>query len=207
MKRNLVLLVAVAAALLGAVEARAQLVWDAPTFLPPRPGDDIGVYLTDGDGTDLGIQGIWRQRGNLNLGLRLGLVDAPGGARAVVGVETWDMLMSAGRDLPVDLTWNLGAGATFGDGATLFSVPVGLSVGRTFDTDPATFQVYAHPRVAVVVIANDVDDRTELEPFVDIGGEMHLGTDWKLRLAFTFGEWEAFGLGLAYRWGRAVEVR
>lgn len=203
MKLRVVLLAVVALAF--ASEGRAQLLWDAPSFLPPRPGDDIGIYLTDGDGTDLGIQGIWRQQGNMNLGLRLGFVDAFDDF-LIVGGETWGALTSAGPEFPVDVSWTLGAGAAIGDGV-IFSVPLGLTIGRTFVTTPATFQVYGHPRIALVVAANDNNDDTDLEGLFDLGADVHLGRDWKLRLGFTIGGYDAVGFGFAYRWGRSVEVR
>lgn len=204
MKLRVVLLTLGALAMAG--EAKAQSWWDTPSFMPPRPGEDIGVYLTDGDGTNIGIQGIWRQRGNLNLGLRLGFVDTDGDGLVLVGVETWDRIISTGPDFPVDINWTLGGGAAFADGVRL-SIPLGLSVGRTFVTTPLTFQVYGHPRVALEVVSFNDQTDTDLEMLFDLGGEAHLGRDWKVRLGVTLGGYDAWGLGFAYRFGRQVEVR
>lgn len=199
-----VILITAAALAVGA-DARGQALWDTPSFLPPRPGDDIGVYLTDGDNTDFGIQGIWRQQGNLNLGLRLGFVDAFDDL-IIVGGETWNTLATAGPEFPMDVAWTLGVGAAFGEGVN-FSVPLGLTVGHTFVTAPFTFQLYGHPRLALVVVSRDNYDDTDLEGLLDIGADFHLGPDWKLRLGFTVGGYDALGIGMAYRWGRSVAVR
>lgn len=195
-----------AAALLVASGAEGQIVWDAPSFLPPRPGEDIGVYLTQPDGADWGIQGIWRQHGNLNLGVRFGYLDAPGDGAFLAAGETWGGLVDAGADFPVDVSWTLGLGALFGDG-TVFSLPAGLSIGRALVLSPLTFQVYAHPRLALVAWSVNDNTETDIEGFFDIGADLHLDPDWKVRLGVTLGGHDSWGLGLAYRFGRGVAVR
>lgn len=194
-----------AAALLTASGAQAQ-IWDAPSFLPPRPGDDVGIYLSQPDGSDFALQGIWRQGGNLNLGVRVGYVDSGLSDALLAGAETWGALMSAGADFPVDISWTLGLGAAFGD-FTLLSVPVGVTVGRVLVLSPVTLQVYGHPRLALVAASNGNNTTTDLEGFFDLGGDVHLNEQWKVRLGFTLGGADAFGVGLARRFGRGVAVR
>ncbi|HUG40020.1 MAG TPA: hypothetical protein VMM12_06035 [Longimicrobiales bacterium] len=194
------------AAALGVASGASAQVWDAPSFLPPRPGEDVGVYVTWPDGANFGIQGIWRQHGNLNLGVRVGYLDRAIDGAFLVGAETWGGLVDAGRDFPVDVSWTLGAGATFGD-FTVFSIPVGVSIGRALVLSPLTFQLYGHPRLAVVVASAGNNTTTDLEGLIDLGADLHLNPDWKLRLGVTLGETDALGLGLAYRFGRGVAVR
>lgn len=194
-----------AATLLVASGAQAQ-AWDAPSFLPPRPGDDIGVYLTQPDGSEFGLQGIWRQGGNLNLGVRIGYVDFDVTDVFIAGAETWGPLMSAGADFPVDVSWTLGLGAAFGD-FTVLSVPLGLTVGRALVLSPVTLQVYAHPRLALLASSAGNNTDTELDGFFDLGADIHLNEAWKVRLGFTLGGTDAFGIGLAHRFGRGVAVR
>lgn len=197
--------VAALAALMFAGTAEAQ-IWDTPSFLPPRPGDDVGIYVAWPDGADLALQGIWRQRGNLNLGVRVGYADYGADGVFLAGAETWGGILNAGADFPVDVTWTAGAGGAFGDG-TLFSVPVGVSIGRTLVLSPLTVQVYGHPRLALVVFAVDNNTTTELEGMFDLGADLHLTRDWKIRLGFTLAGTDAFGIGAAYRFGRGVVVR
>ena len=194
-----------AAALAVASGADAQ-IWDAPSFLPPRPGEDVGVYLTQPNNADYGIQGIWRQHGNLNLGVRVGYVDTGAGGAVIAGAEAWGPLFSAGADLPVDVTWTLGAGGAFGDFTTV-SVPVGVTIGRALVLSPLTFQVYGHPRLALVAVAVGDGTNVDLEGLFDLGADLHINEDWKARLGFTLGGADSFGLGLAYRVGRGVAVR
>ncbi|MBW3555254.1 MAG: hypothetical protein KY466_17235 [Gemmatimonadetes bacterium] len=194
-----------AAAVLVASGAQAQ-IWDAPSFLPPRPGDDVGVYLTQPDGSEFGLQGIWRQGGNLNLGVRVGYVDFDLDDVLVAGAETWGALMSAGADFPVDVSWTLGLGAAFGD-VTRLSVPFGLTIGRALVLSPVTLQVYGHPRLALVAVSSGNATDTRLDGFFDLGADVHLNEEWKVRLGFTLGGTDAFGIGLARRFGRGVAVR
>ena len=187
----------------ASVEAQA---WDAPSFLPPRPGDDVGVYLFWPDRSDFAFKGIWRQSGNLNLGVHVGYVDYGVVDRFLAAGETWGALMSAGADFPVDVSWTLGAGAAFGDG-TVLSIPLGLTIGRALALSPLTFQVYGHPRLALIVASGGGNTTTDLDGFFDIGADLHLNEDWKARLGITLGGVDAYGIGLAYRFGRGVAVR
>ncbi|HUE77272.1 MAG TPA: hypothetical protein VMM83_04965 [Longimicrobiales bacterium] len=192
------------AALAVTTGAQAQ-VWDAPSFMPPRPGEDIGIYISEPDGADLVVQGIWRQHGNLNLGVRVGFADQGADGAFQAAAETWGEIMSVGPDFPVDVSWTLGAGATFGD-VTLLSVPLGLSIGRTLRT-PLPIQVYGHPRLALIVASVNNNTATDLDGLFDLGADLHLTSDWKARLGVTLGGVDAYGLGVAYRFGRGVTVR
>jgi hypothetical protein len=101
----------------SAVEVAAQ-AWDVPSFFSPRPGEDIGIYVVDMDGADdLGIVGIWRQEGNLNLGVRAGVLD---GDHISLGAEFYGPIR--GVNAPIYMSWLLGAGGTF-NGVTWLRIP------------------------------------------------------------------------------------
>lgn len=185
-----------------ATEARAQ--WDAPSFMPPRPGDDVGIYLTDY--VDFGIHGIWRQQGNLNLGLRLGYIDGFGDGALAVGAESWDLMVEGGADFPVDVGWTLGAGAVF-NGGTRVEIPVGLTLGRVLDLDPVSLQVYGHPRLGLFIAPEAANDEVALKALFDLGVDAMLQENLKLRIGATMGYINAVGIGLAVRWTRGAVVR
>lgn len=191
--------------LLGAGQLQAQ-AWDVPSFLPPRPGDDIGIYISDVG--DFGLQGIWRQQGNLNLGLRIGYIDVGRDGAVVAAAESWGLFMTADQELPVDVAWTLGAGAAF-NGGTFLEIPVGLTIGRVIQADALTLQVYAHPRVALVFEPDAPEGReeTDLEGLFDLGVDAVLNENLKLRLGATLGGTDAVGVGVAYRWTRGAVVR
>ncbi|HUH14194.1 MAG TPA: hypothetical protein VMK65_13850 [Longimicrobiales bacterium] len=191
--------------------AAAQAAWDTPSFLPPAPGDDIGAYYVQPDASDWGVVGIWRQQGNLNLGARLGVVQPSfGGADLMwmAGGESWGTLLAAGAQLPVNVAWTLGFGASFGNGVTFARVPVGVSIGRWLDLGGLAIQPYAHPRLGLDIYAPDEgDSETELAFLADLGVDLALGSALTVRAGISLGDADAVGVGVAYRMQRRVEVR
>lgn len=196
--------------LCGAAPARAQALgdpaWDSPIFLPPRAGDDIGLYLIDPSGGDWALAGIWRQSGNLNLGVRLGLADGHNETPFFFGAEFYGPLVRADRSFPLDASWVLGVGATL-NGGTALRFPVGVSVGRTFDADGIVFTPYAVPRLGIDLAADDGDTDTDLGFTVDLGADLHIDDSWLLRFGVALGDHDALGVGVAYRTGRRAVVR
>jgi len=189
---------------LAATPAAAQ--WDSPSFFSPRPGEDIGLYLIDGDGDDLGVAGIWRQSGNLNLGVRAGIA----GDAFSLGAEFYGPL-GLGGSAPLLLAWNLGAGATFGDNVTAVRIPLGVSIGALLGSGSLRIMPYIHPRVAFDLVSREIGDDedtdTDLELPIDIGADFIINPSFVLRLGGTFNDGSAFGVGIAYRMGRTLVVR
>jgi hypothetical protein len=199
------------AATLGAGTAPAAgQAWDAPSFFSPRPGEDIGIYITKPEGSDdLGIAAIWRMEGNLNLGVRGGIA---AGDHISIGAEFFRPLDLLGPQSTLLMSWILGVGATFND-VTMLRVPLGVSAGVAFGT-PGAVQVtpYAHPRVALDVIAYNLPDGqeqtdTEFRFEIDVGADAALGRSFVLRVGATIGESNTFGAGIAYRFSRRLIVR
>jgi hypothetical protein len=193
-------------ALAGPLSAQA---WDNPSFYSPRPGSDLGVYIFDPDGGDLGVQGIWRQQGNLSLGVRAGISDD----NVLVGAELGNPLNLSGA-APLLMSWVTGVGATFGDQFTYLRVPLGISVGAQFgQRGGIQIMPYVHPRVTFdfVSIDEDIagDDNTEseLEFEVDLGADVSLTPRLTGKFGATVTNGGSVGLGLSYSLGRRVVVR
>jgi hypothetical protein len=190
----------------SAVEVAAQ-PWDVPSFFSPRPGEDIGIYVVDMDGADdLGIVGIWRQEGNLNLGVRAGVLD---GDHISLGAEFYGPIR--GVNAPIYMSWLLGVGGTF-NGATWLRIPAGVSIGTIFDAGSLDIMPYLHPRVALDYVSWDapagVDDSdSELNFDLDLGADISLGPQWVFRFGATVGDFDGIGVGIAYRMGRRLVVR
>lgn len=187
----------------------AAQAWDAPSFFSPRPGEDIGLYVVDAEGSgDLGFAGLWRTEGNINLGVRAGLA---GDDLFSVGAEFFGPLAVLGPQSPLLVSWILGAGATF-NGATWLRIPLGVSAGLDLGSGGSLrIMPYVHPRVAFELIAFDTpageETDTEFTFDVDLGADVALGQQFVLRVGATFGEWDAIGAGIAYRMGRRLVVR
>ena len=185
--------------------------WDTPTFFAPRMADDIGAYIVDTEGGDLGLAGIWRQSGNINLGVRAGFGGRSGDRTFLVGAELFGMLVEPDGGRPLAVAWMTGAGASF-DGVTALRIPAGVSIGARLGSGDFAVTPYAHPRLSFDMYTYDLpggdeETNTELNFDVDLGGELELGESWLLRAAVTIGDREAYGFGLAYRIPRPVAVR
>jgi hypothetical protein len=203
------LLLVSAGLLMAPAAPLAAQAWDAPSFFSPRPGEDIGLYVIDAERVDdLGFAGIWRQEGNINLGVRAGLA---GGDLFSVGAEFYGPLDILGPQSPLLVSWILGAGGTFND-ATWLRIPLGASVGLNLGSSSSIrILPYVHPRVAFDLVAFDTPDGEETETDfsfdVDLGADIGLGQQFVLRFGATIGEWDAIGAGIAYKMGRRLVVR
>lgn len=191
--------------LLGSAGSVAAQGWDMPSFFSPRPGEDIGLYIIDADGVDdIGIAGIWRQEGNLNLGVRAGIV---GDDHFALGAEFYGPIR--GIEAPILLSWVVGLGGTFND-VTWLRIPAGVSVGVNVDAGSVRILPYVHPRVAFDYFSFDTpagdESDSELNFDLDLGADVDVGR-FVLRFGATIGDFDAIGIGAAYKWGRQVTVR
>lgn len=217
MKLRIILtaLTAMAAGAPASAQIRSVINWDAPMFFAPRPSDDLGLYVVKSDGSlddATGLQAIWRQTGNLNLGVRAGVGDlSNAGNTILLGAELMGGLNSLAPGAGIDISWNLGAGAVFGDGYTVFSVPFGASVGLRLGSGSVQVAPYVHPRVSLDVVAVDDANGDEVTNTdgafaLDLGADVNLGQRFILRAGYSLGDRDAFGLGIAMRWPRGVSV-
>jgi hypothetical protein len=205
-------LAALAAA--SAAPAAAQS-WESPTLFSPGAHDDIGLYAIKFEGTDdLGFHAIWRQSGNINLGVRAGI--GPGEVDWLVGAEFYGPLRILGPDSPVLVSWIVGAGAMFlndrfDNSVTALRIPAGVSLGLNTGSSSVSIVPYVHPRVAFDLIAvsdgDEEDTDSEFNVDLDIGADVTLGDRFVLRAGFTLSESNTFGAGVAYRIPRRVVVR
>ena len=179
----------------GALDAQR---WNTPSFLGPVPVGDFGVYVVDGDYGDVGIHGLWRQTGAVNLGIRFGFLDGPDALQ--FGFETWGPVVMADEEFPLDVAWTLGAGATL-NGFDIVSVPAGATLGRTFDVGTITMQAYGHPRLVLLAFEQPVTDDLELDLDFqfDLGADFYLSEAVTLRVAAGLGDADAIGIGVAWR--------
>ncbi|MGH7461481.1 MAG: hypothetical protein ACREMA_10700 [Longimicrobiales bacterium] len=178
---------------------------------------DIGMYISrtrfarsseDANGLSL----IWRQSGNLNLGVRAGVGSLNNASETVlVGAELNGPLNSLLPGAGVDLAWIVGGGAVFGDDYTLFSLPVGVSVGKRLGSGSVQILPYVHPRVSFDIVAVDINGNEETETeasiAVDIGADLNLNDRFIVRVGGSLVDREAFGVGFALRWPRPISVR
>ena len=217
-------LIATSSLLLATATGASAQQWDAPLFFSPYPMDDIGLYYISADreaGFDnsSGLKAIWRQSGNLNLGVHLGTGDISNiGESILIGAELYGPLASLASSTGLGINWGVGIGAAFGqiesNGSDYidFSVPVGLSIGMGFGEGSFSVTPFVHPRVSLDVIAitpegGDEVTETDVGFAADIGAEVRLGQSFLVRGAYSLGDRDAFGVGLALRMPRKVIAR
>jgi hypothetical protein len=187
--------------------------WESPTFFAPRPGEDLGLYYVSPAGAaEWGVAGIWRQEGNLSLGVRLGYEDQDA---FHVGGEFYGPLALAAPESQLLFSWWLGLGASIRDNLTWLRLPLGLSAGMNLGS-PGTVQLkpYVFPRVAFDLLVEDVagEEQTDVEVNVpvDVGVDVDVGA-FVLRggvaFSLTQDDWTSFGAGIALKMPRRIAVR
>lgn len=210
LKRTLNLTLSVGLMLAASGQLAAQ-AWDAPSFLTPRPVQEVGLSFIVPENSDWGLVGYFRQpnviANALKLGIRGGYLDRDPGSAGLVGIDASGMLMSTAEGNRVDLAWTVGLGGTFGRDVTEVRVPLGVTGGILLPVARAlTIYPYVHPRIGVDIDleGNKTDGRTVVN--LDVGADIGLGQHILLRLAGTLLESAAWGIGLAWIGGPTLPV-
>lgn len=193
MKRIAVLAVGLLLAGGGVQSARAQIF--TPTFMAPRSGSDLGLYLNDGPG-DFSLEGIWRRDlGGYDLGLRGGIGSVADDAAVLIGAELRNPLSVT--DVPIDLAFTAGVQAALSSYSAA-GVQVGLSAGHTFVPGDFSVTPYIHPRLALLSGFRDSGLRARV--LADIGFDFDFQPNLSFRIGFGLGRETAdWGIGLAWR--------
>ena len=189
------------AALLGACASglQAQIVWDSPFLVPPRPQPGLGIYLGDVAGPGgVGALVTW-QPTPTSWGFRFGIAEAPGPDDLGVfgGADVSGAITRSSVNMPLDIDWVLGVGLGVASDVVV-SVPVGLTFGHTFQGEGATFTPYATPRVIMDAWFGDRDETLDLELAVDLGLDLRLSPGWTIRFGGTLGDREAIAIGIVF---------
>lgn len=173
--------------------AHAQVF--TPTFMPPRAGEETGIYLSSGPGS-FSIEGLWRRGfGGYELGFRGGIADT-GGATLLLAGELRNPLHLAGAPLQVAFTAAVQGAVGDASGA---GVQGGLTIGQTFEPGDFSVTPYIHPRIAAVSHLGPSDD-LNLEVLADVGFEFSFPQNVIFHIGFGLGDPTAgWGLGFAWR--------
>jgi hypothetical protein len=218
--RAVAALAASIASLLGASQAQAQ-AWRYPSFQQPRVvSRELNFAVADGgDLAGTSVLAQWREGMGTRsqLSLDVGVADGEyADSYFLIGGQFGHQLLSADRDMPIDLMLTAGANVAIGDPFSLVRIPVGVSVGHQFPLESGmAITPFAHPRLTYDRCGDCGVDGAES----DIGVDFDLGVDFRftqqlsMRLSGTFGgseffdEYDALGrshsgsaLGLALAW-------
>ncbi|MCC6245435.1 MAG: hypothetical protein IT353_21525 [Gemmatimonadaceae bacterium] len=199
---------AVTTPLVAALPAQA---FNYPSLqLPKASTRDYTAALTGGTGTTAVFQ--WREgwSAKRHLQLDVGLSDRKGNQSLLMfaGGYFGSELVTATAEQPLDLLLTGGAGASFGDGFTLFRVPVGVSLGHTFELDQGmSITPYLHPRASLDFCASCSGrgrSRNELSLNFDVGASFQVTRSFALRASGAFsgsdlvGTDDTFALGFTW---------
>jgi hypothetical protein len=189
----------VAAALALAVPARAQET-GTPVFSAPYRAlshHEFGLSLSAPDGADLGVEGFFSfASGRNDFGLRVGALDAGESSNLVLGGRLRSRLITHSKDFPLDGALTVGLGAVFYDGDTVFRTPIGLSLGRRFDSSGSgmSFVPYLQP----VLIPTFSEGDSSLDFALGIGLDIRLARHVDLRVGGSVGDLEGFAVSFAW---------
>jgi hypothetical protein len=187
---------------------RAQTAWDSPLLLPPRPADELGVYLVDMAAGGIGLLGTWRSP-VWNFGVRAGISEGAAGDELAVfgGVDFMGPINTATADLPIDVDWVAGAGLGLNDGMRV-SLPAGLTGSYSVQAETARFTPFLTPRIILDAFLGG--ERRPRDRSIDLAFALDLGLDLRLtgiegpfagstiRFAASVGDRSAIGIGLAF---------
>jgi len=188
---------AAVAALIGSLVLSPRVVeaqaYNYPSMQTPRASTrDYTAGIVGGAGTTFLFQ--WREglSNSLHWQLDAGFADPEGGVDPLlfVGGSLGKELTRARADQPLDVLFTAGVGAAFGGNATVFRVPLGVSVGHTFELDQGmSLTPYVHPRLSVDACGScgrDRDSRTNLSANFDIGGHWQVNRQFGVRVSASF---------------------
>lgn len=165
--------------------------------LPRASTRDYTAAIAAGSGTVALFQ--WREGAGpgTHLGLDVGLADYKGSddVTLFVGGSFAKELLRAAGDQPLDVLFAAGVGAGLGGGRNVFRIPVGVSVGHTFDLDEGmSITPFAHPRLSFDLCSEcERGSRNDVSLAFDIGGDFRVNRQFAIRAAASFSGSDIFG--------------
>lgn len=198
----------VASLLSSRIDAQA---YQYPSLQVPRVSTrDYTAALVGGAGSTALFQ--WREgwTSTRHVELDAGLADRRGDASLVafVGGSVGQELARATKEQPLDLLLTGGAGLAFGGGVTVLRVPIGVSLGHTFELDQGmTLTPYVHPRASIDLCSScgiERRSRSEVSLNFDLGANFQVNQQFGIRAAGSFtgsdlaGGRDTFAVGLVW---------
>ena len=199
MRHAMITALGAAAALALAAPARPQET-GTPVFSAPFRAfshHELGLSLSAPEGSDLGVEGFFGfASGRNDFGLRVGLLDGGDSSDLVLGGRFRSRLITHSKDFPLDGALTVGLGAVFYDGDTVFRTPIGLSLGRRFDSSGSgmSFVPYLQPVLIPAFSGGD----SSLDFALGLGLDIRLARHFDLRVSGSVGDLEGFAVSFAW---------
>ena len=161
---------------------------------------EIGGMFSDPEGRDYALEGFYGVgRGRNDFGIRIAYQSFGGGGDAIgVGGSFRTRVLQYSTNFPLDGALTLGAGALFGEGDDIFTIPVGLSLGRRIllEGSSTSFVPYAHP----IMAASFGSGESDVDFVLGLGVDIRFGQNLDVRVSAGLGAdtWSGVGVGLAF---------
>ena len=112
-----------------------------------------------------------------------------------VGGNFRTRVLQSSQDFPLDGALTLGVGGLFGNGTTLFTVPVGLTIGRrvVLEGSNTSFVPYLMPTMVPTFGGGDSDVAFDL----GLGVDVRLSRSLDVRVSGALGDAARRGIGVA----------
>lgn len=187
--------------------ASAQ-AFNYPSFQTPTASTrDYTGAISGGNGTSAIFQ--WREGAGRGIHWQLdaGIADPNGRADPLffVGGTYANELLRASGEQPLDLMLTVGIGGAFGGNVRLLRIPIGLSVGHTFELDQGmAITPYVHPRLSADICGDCGRDQSTLSLNFDLGAFFQVTRQFGVKAAVSFsgsrivGEEETIGVGFVW---------
>lgn len=202
--RKLSLAVVGIVALPVALAAQAGL---HPSFQPTRVAErEYNFALTDFDGGSALLfqwrEGLGNKRAQFTADLGLADGDGPvdNNGAVILGGSLHYQLTQASSELPFDMVFGAGIGATVGDNYSIFRIPVGVAIGHRFPLE-GNYAVspFVHPRLSIDRVSRSgAGSDTDTNIDIDLGASFEITRQMQARLAVTFGDADAVGISFVW---------
>jgi hypothetical protein len=162
---------------------------------------EIGLSLSDpGSGVSVAVEGFYRYGdGPYDFSVRGGIADYNGpGTAVLIGGDFRTQVVHYSESFPLDGALTVGLGGQFGsDIDDFFLLPVGISLGRTFNLENSktVFVPYLHPIIAPVFGNGGGDDVLFA---LGLGVDIKFSDRWAVRASGGLGDIDGVGVSVAY---------
>ena len=197
----------VASALSPARSAAQALNYPA-LQVPSVANRDYTGALVGSRGTMMMVQGREEMSSQMHVGFDLGLYDpSSSGARTALffAANLGKDLARATREQPLDLLLTAGAGVSLASGRTGIRLPIGVSMGHTFELeDNMAVTPFVHPRASIDLCSSCSArgrSQTDVSLNFDVGASFDFNRRLSARVAVLFSGTDQFGAGDAFSVG------
>ena len=172
-----------------------------PVFLAPYRAFDrveFGASISD-PGSGFAVEGFYRfaSGARYDFGFRGGFLDYdPGDTQFLAGVDFRTRVVDHSEDFPLDGAFTLGIGGRFGNGQSLATIPIGVSMGRRIQLEDSNVEFVPYFQPVLAPEFGDVDSDVTFR--LGLGVDIRFSSRFELRVSGALGDYSGLGLSAAF---------